>query len=190
MQAPNTASAPLERRDEVAARIAQFLTFTLAGEHYGVDILRMHEIRGWSPVTRIPNAPAYSLGALNLRGTIVPIIDMRMRFHLERAEYTPLTVVIVLTARVGDDDHVIGVVVDGVSDVLKLGFDDIKAVPEYGAAVNTDFISGIAAVTGKMIMLLDVDKLLNTKGMANTGAAATGAPRSGRALEAVTRAAG
>jgi purine-binding chemotaxis protein CheW len=141
--------------------VSQFLTFTLGQEDYGVDILRVQEIRGWHPVTRVPNAPSYLLGVLNLRGTIVPIIDMRMRFKLDKVEYTPVTVIIVLSVRTANGNHVFGVVVDGVSDVLDVTAADIKPTPDFGAAMNTEFISGLATANERMVMLLDIDKLLS-----------------------------
>lgn len=143
-----------------AAGSNQVLTFTLGNETYGVDILRVQEIRGWSPVTRIPQSPPHVLGVLNLRGSIVPIVDLRMRFNLERAEYTPLTVIIVLSVEspVGRRDF--GVVVDGVSDVIDVAREDVKPAPELGAQVNTEFIEGLAAVSGRMLMLLDIDQLI------------------------------
>ena len=138
----------------------QVLTFTLGEETYGVDILRVQEIRGYSTVTRIPQAPAHVLGVLNLRGSIVPIVDMRMRFNLAQAEYTPLTVIIVLSVEspVGRRDF--GVVVDGVSDVIDVAAADIKPAPELGEHVSTEFIEGLAAVSGRMVMLLDIDTLI------------------------------
>lgn len=138
----------------------QVLTFTLGEETYGVDILRVQEIRGFSPVTRIPQSPTHILGVLNLRGSIVPIVDLRMRFALERAEYTPLTVIIVLSVEspVGRRDF--GVVVDGVSDVIDVPVSDIKPAPEFGEQVSTEFIEGLASVSGRMVMLLDIDQLI------------------------------
>ena len=115
-----------------AAGSNQVLTFTLGNETYGVDILRVQEIRGYSPVTRIPQSPAHVLGVLNLRGSIVPIVDLRMRFNLERAEYTPLTVIIVLSVQspVGRRDF--GVVIDGVSYVIDVAVGEVKPEPEIG----------------------------------------------------------
>lgn len=138
----------------------QVLTFTLGSETYGVDILRVQEIRGYSTVTRIPQAPAHVLGVLNLRGSIVPIVDMRMRFNLERAEYTPLTVIIVLSVESTAGRRDFGVVVDGVSDVIDVSSSDVKPAPELGAHVSTEFIEGLAAVSGRMVMLLDIDQLI------------------------------
>src|SRR3954468_4645393 len=133
--------------------LQQVLTFVLGSETYGVDILRVQEIRGWSSVTKIPHAPAHVLGVLNLRGSIVPIVDMRMRFNLDRAEYTPLTVIIVLSVKSPAGRRDIGVVVDGVSDVIDVASADIKPAPELGAQVSTEFIEGLAAVSGRMVML-------------------------------------
>jgi purine-binding chemotaxis protein CheW len=138
----------------------QVLTFTLGNETYGVDILRVQEIRGYSTVTRIPQTPPHVLGVLNLRGSIVPIVDMRMRFSLESAEYTPLTVIIVLSVESPAGRRDIGVVVDSVSDVIDVAAADIKPAPEFGAQVSTDFIQGLAAVSGRMVMLLDIDQLI------------------------------
>src|SRR6476661_7582664 len=125
-----TANAAAKGEAAQAPGSHQVLTFTLGAETYGVDILRVQEIRGWSPVTRIPQAPAHVLGVLNLRGSIVPIVDMRMRFSLDRAEYTPLTVIIVLSVESHAGRRDIGVVVDGVSDVIDVAAADIKPAPE------------------------------------------------------------
>jgi len=138
----------------------QMLTFTLGEETYGVDILRVQEIRGWSPVTRIPQAPAHVLGVLNLRGSIVPIVDLRMRFSLDHAEYTPLTVIIVLSVESAVGRRDFGVVVDGVSDVVDVATNDVKPAPEFGEQVSTEYIEGIAAISGRMVMLLDIDRLI------------------------------
>ena len=143
-----------------AAGSKQVLTFTLGDETYGVDILRVQEIRGWSPVTRIPQSQAHVLGVLNLRGSIVPIVDLRMRFSLPRAEYTPLTVIIVLSVESPQGRRDFGVVVDGVSDVVDIALAEVKPAPELGAQANTEFIAGLAAVSGRMVMLLDIDRLI------------------------------
>ena len=165
-----TANAAITKRDAGAANpgdpISQFLTFTLGQEEYGVDILRVQEIRGWHQVTRVPNAPAHMLGVLNLRGTIVPIIDMRMRFQLTKVEYKPVTVIIVLSVHSASGDHVFGIVVDSVSDVLDVKGSDVKTKPDFGAAVNTDFINGLATVQDHMVMLLDIDKLMSADELA------------------------
>ncbi len=138
----------------------QFLTFSLANEEYGVDILRVQEIKGWTPVTIIPNAPDYLKGVLNLRGTIVPIVDLRMRFNLDTVEYTPTTVVIVLSLVTEGRERTFGIVVDAVSDVLNIAATDIRPKPDFGTAVDADFINGLATVGDHMVMLLDIDCLL------------------------------
>lgn len=143
----------------------QFLSFTLGQEEYGVDILRVQEIRSWEPVSRIPNVPAYEKGVVNLRGAIVPIIDLRERFQLDHSAYTPLTVVVVLQARMADKIRVMGVVVDSVSDVVDINKTSIQSAPNFGAKVSTEFINGLASVNDRMVMLLDVDKLLKLDGV-------------------------
>ncbi|MBC7984436.1 MAG: purine-binding chemotaxis protein CheW [Candidatus Obscuribacterales bacterium] len=146
--------------DAPRAGSQQVLTFTLGAETYGVDILRVQEIRGWSPVTRIPQTPMHVLGVLNLRGSIVPIIDLRMRLNLERAEYTAITVIIVLSVESVNGRRDIGMVVDSVSDVIDVDNASIKPPPDLGARVSTEFIRGLAAVSESMIMLLDIDSLI------------------------------
>ncbi|MGZ5050816.1 MAG: chemotaxis protein CheW [Methylobacter sp.] len=143
------------------SRIEQFLTFQLAGEAYGVEILKVQEIRGWEAVRVIPNTPAFVKGVLNLRGSVVPIIDLRERFSLEHCEYSPKTVVIVLCVEHEDSQFVMGIVADAVSDVLDINLGDIKKSPNFGSKINTRYMRGMYVYKKKMIMLLDVDKLLN-----------------------------
>lgn len=165
MQQLERATQPQETdlADDLGLGVAagyQYLTFTLAGESYGVDILRVQEIKGWTPVTRVPNTPAYVQGVLNLRGAIVPIVDLRMRFGLEWVEYSKTTVVIVLSIRSRDRERVVGIVVDAVSDVLSVEPAAIKETPDFGAAVDNEFITGLATIDEQMVMLLDVDRML------------------------------
>lgn len=148
----------------------QFLTFIMANEEYGVDILSVQEIRGWEAATPIPNSPDFVKGVINLRGTIVPIIDLRLRFGLEQVEYSPVTVVIVLKVTTEKGNKVIGIVVDAVSDVYSLTADDMRHPPEMGDQVNTTFIKGLANVQGKMVILLNIDELLNLKEMPDVDA--------------------
>jgi purine-binding chemotaxis protein CheW len=155
-----TANAATKADATQAPGSHQVLTFTLGAETYGVDILRVQEIRGWAPVTRIPQSPTHVLGVLNLRGSIVPIIDLRMRFNLEQAEYTAVTVIIVLSVESSAGRRDIGVVVDGVSDVVDVPSGSIKPAPDLGGQVNTEFIRGLAAVADNMVMLLDIDCLI------------------------------
>ncbi|MDO9163434.1 MAG: chemotaxis protein CheW [Methylococcaceae bacterium] len=138
----------------------QYLSFALGNEEYGVDILRVQEIRSWEPVSRIPNVPSYEKGVVNLRGAIVPIIDLRERFNFSRVEYTPLTVVVVLQAGDGNKTRIMGVVVDSVSDVINVDKTEIQNAPDFGTKVSNEFINGLVSVNERMVMLLDVDKLL------------------------------
>ncbi len=140
----------------------QYLTFMLGQEEYGVDILRVQEIKGWERATEIPNTPDYIRGVMNLRGTVVPIVDLRRRFDLESADYTNTTVVIVLKVE-GEGDgqtRTMGFVVDAVSDVYNVSADSIQTAPDFGARVNTQFIRGLAVVEDKMVILLDFDRLV------------------------------
>lgn len=140
----------------------QLLTFILAGEEYGVDILRVQEIKGWDTVTPIPNTPEHLRGVINLRGTIVPIIDLRLRFGLESTPYGPTTVVIVLKV-IGDHiSRIMGIVVDGVSDVYNVQEDAMKPPPDFGNVVAIDFVKGLATVGENMVIVLDIDHLLNS----------------------------
>ena len=168
MSAGNTIAAELAHQQISDTDGSQLLTFMLAGEEYGVDILRVQEIKGWDSATPIPNAPAYIRGVINLRGTIVPIIDMRRRFGLEAVEYGPITVVIVLKvmSESGDTSRTMGIVVDAVSDVYNVDNDDIKPAPDFGSVVDVAFVRGLATLEEKMVILLDVDRLLNSKELA------------------------
>jgi purine-binding chemotaxis protein CheW len=153
--------AKVARNRDVATQ--QVLTFELGNETYGFEILRVREIRGWTSVTKIPQAPPHVLGILNLRGSIVPVMDLRMRFALERAEYTQMTVIIVLTVdtQVGRRD--VGVVVDGVSDVVDFSAADIKQAPDFGPESATDYIRGLVSSGGRMTVLLDIDRLIGAQ---------------------------
>jgi len=152
---------------EMDENMEQFLTFILAGEEYGVDILRVQEIKGWDAVTQVPNTPEYVRGVINLRGTIVPIIDLRIRFAMEQLEYGPTTVVIVLKVLSGESSRIMGIVVDGVSDVYNVQKDDIKAAPDFGEGVDSTFVSGLATVAEKMVIILDIDYMLNSNELAS-----------------------
>jgi purine-binding chemotaxis protein CheW len=142
-------------------QVEQFLTFELEGEAYGIEILKVQEIRGWEPIRKIPNTPNFVKGALNLRGSIVPIVDLRERFQMEKVEYTPVTVVIVMSVNTPSGVSVMGVVADAVSDVLDINLSDIKETPNLGSKINTQYMRGMFVGKKNMVMLLDVDKLLN-----------------------------
>jgi purine-binding chemotaxis protein CheW len=143
-------------------RRQEYLAFTLGGEEYGIDILKVQEIRGYDTVTRIANAPAFIKGVINLRGNIVPIVDMRIKFNLERVSYDAFTVVIILNVA----NRVVGMVVDGVSDVLTLGADQVRPAPEFGGGFDTEYLVGLGAVDQRMLILVDIEKLMRSADMA------------------------
>lgn len=147
--------------NQIDSNSDQYLTFMLANEEYGVDILKVQEIKGWDETTEIPNTPEYVRGVINLRGTIVPIVDLRSRFDMKNIEYTKTTVVIVLKINNDNGERTIGFVVDAVSDVYKVSKDQFQLPPDFGAIVTTEFIRGMATVDNKMIILLDVDNLVD-----------------------------
>jgi purine-binding chemotaxis protein CheW len=151
---------PSQQQNRSTGAGGQMLTFTLGDESYGVDILRVKEIRGWSPVTRIPQSLPHVLGVLNLRGAIVPIVDMRVRFALRSADFSPRTVIIVLSLHMEDGVRECGIVVDGVSDVVDISAEHVKPPPSLNNDLTSDFINGIATVDGKMLILLNVDDLI------------------------------
>jgi len=139
----------------------QYLTFMLAGEEYGLEILRVQEIKGWDKTTAIPNTPDYVLGVLNLRGAVVPIIDLRKRFDLPETEYGTTTVVIVVRMQHEDQERTVGLVVDAVAEVYRLDTNSIQPPPEMGLTAHTEFVAGLATVDDKMVILLAVDNLIN-----------------------------
>lgn len=140
----------------------EFLVFSLGDEEYAVDILKVQEIRGYESVTRIANAPDFIKGVTNLRGVIVPIVDLRIKFRLERTEYGPETVVIVVNV----GGRVVGMVVDGVTDVMTLTPEQIRPAPEFGVTLSSDFLSGLGSVDDRMLVIVDIEKLLTSGEMA------------------------
>ena len=140
---------------------SQFLTFQLGEELYGVDILRVQELKGYTTVTKIPNTPSYIKGVMNLRGTIVPIVELRVTFGMETIDYTMLSVIVVVVVR----DRIMGLVVDSVSDVLNISQKDIQAPPEFGTKVDVSFLNGIAKCGDKLVALLNIDRLLSESEM-------------------------
>ena len=139
-----------------AHQVSEFLAFKLGREEYGIDILRVQEIRSYEPPTRMANAPAFIKGVINLRGVIVPIIDMRLKFNLERADYDAFTVVIVLNI----GRQVVGMVVDAVSDVITLTPEQMRPVPEFSSTIDSDHLMAIGSVDQRMLILLDIEKLM------------------------------
>jgi purine-binding chemotaxis protein CheW len=139
----------------------EFLAFTLGKEEYGIHILKVQELRGYETVTRIANAPEFVKGVVNLRGIIVPIVDMRIKFNLGEPTYDQFTVVIILNI----GGRVMGMVVDSVSDVITLTPDQVKPPPEMGTAFNTDYLIGLGTLDERMLILIDIDKLMSSAEM-------------------------
>ncbi|MGZ8202504.1 MAG: chemotaxis protein CheW [Burkholderiales bacterium] len=144
-----------------ASRTNEYLTFTLGQEEYGVEILKVQEIRGYEAVTRIANAPEFIKGVANLRGTIVPIVDMRIKFKLGEPEYNQFTVVIILNVA----GRVVGMVVDSVSDVIELKPEQIRPAPDFAAAFDTHYITGLGTVDDRMLILVDIERLMTAADM-------------------------
>lgn len=150
-------AAVMEQTEGVGTQVAgEYLTFRLGQEEYGIDILKVQEIRGYEPPTRIAHAPPFLKGVVNLRGTIVPIIDMRLKFNCAQAEYNSFTVVIILHLRA----RIVGIVVDSVSDVLQLQADQIRPAPEIDTSVDANCIVGLGAMSERMLILLDIERLM------------------------------
>ncbi|MHB1238534.1 MAG: chemotaxis protein CheW [Gallionella sp.] len=139
----------------------ELLTFTLGAEEYAIDILKVQEIRGYDAVTSIANTAEFIKGVINLRGSIVPIVDMRIKFRLGRVSYDETTVVIILNVA----NRVVGMVVDGVSDVLTLKAEQIKPAPEFGAGMDTRYLQGLGTVDERMLILVDIEKLMTSREM-------------------------
>lgn len=140
----------------------EYLTFTLGKEEYGIDILKVQEIRGYEAVTRIANAPSFLKGVINLRGVIVPIVDLRIKFNLGEPSYDQFTVVIILNI----GKRVMGIVVDGVSDVIQLNSENLHPAPEFGSILDTRYILGLGTVDERMIIMVDIEQLMTSQEMA------------------------
>lgn len=151
-----TSAMPISALDDNAEDGNQFLTFQLGEEQFGIDILRVQEIKGLAHLTQIPNVPPYIRGVMNLRGTVVPVVDLRHRFDMPAAAYNQFTVIIIVTV----GQKVMGLVVDAVSDVLNVGEKEMEELPDLGGGVDTTFISGMAKYEDRLITLLDIDRLL------------------------------
>ena len=158
----------MEQLDALSNKISfatdgsQYLTFALGGEEYGVEILKVQEIRGYSAVTPIPNTPGYVKGVMNLRGTIIPVLDLRSKLSMQETEYSQFTVIIVVTV----GTKVMGLIVDAVSDVLNIPRADIQATPDFGAQVDARFINGMAKAGEKLVVLLDIERVLGGEDVA------------------------
>lgn len=161
MVSTSDSNADLNSQIQSGDAEGQYLTFMLAEEEYGIEILKVQEIKGWDRATPIPNTPEHVLGVLNLRGSVVPIIDLRRRFDLEPIPYGPTTVVIVVKMVQDNQERIVGLVVDAVADVYRLENDDIQPAPEMGGAVDTQFVRGLATVEDHMVILLEIDQLVD-----------------------------
>ena len=149
----------------------QFLTFALGQEEYGVEILKIQEIKGFSAITPLPNAPPFLKGVLNLRGTIVPIVDLRKKFGMDEETYTKFTVIVVVQVR----GQIMGFIVDAVSDVLSVSGSDIQPTPDLHGQVDTAFLTGLAKAGEKLVLLLDIDKILTATDVGSAAQAAAAA---------------
>lgn len=157
----------MEKLDELKSSEArEYLTFRLDQEEYGIDILKVQEIRGYEPPTRVANAPGFIKGVVNLRGTIVPIVDMRLKFSCSKAEYNSFTVVIILNLRA----RIVGIVVDSVSDVMELPYESIKAAPDIESVIDSSAVLGLGSLGERMLILLDIERLMSAPDMGLVGA--------------------
>lgn len=154
-------SAIEKMSDSVALGAREYLTFRLGREEYGIDILKVQEIRGYEPPTRIANAPSFIKGVVNLRGTIVPIVDMRLKFNCASAQYDSFTVVIILNLR----QRIVGIVVDSVSDVMELAQENLRAAPEVESVIDNDSVIGLGSLGDRMLILLDIERLMSADDM-------------------------
>ena len=161
MLTTSTSQSQAARGTAHKATAAEFLTFRLGGEEYGIDILRVQEIRSYEEPTRIANAPSFIKGVVNLRGVIVPVVDLRIKLNCSSVAYDSFTVVIVLNVH----GRVVGAVVDSVSDVLELNPEQINAAPEMNTAMDTSYITGIASVAERMLILMDIEALMSSADM-------------------------
>ena len=156
----------MENMDEISATGArEYLTFRLGQEEYGIDILKVQEIRGYEPPTRVANAPDFIKGVVNLRGTIVPIVDMRLKFNCAKADYDSFTVVIILNLR----NRIVGIVVDSVSDVMELPPEALKPAPDIESVIDSGAVMGLGSLGDRMLILLDIERLMSAPDMGLVG---------------------
>lgn len=158
----------MEKLDELTSPGArEYLTFRLDQEEYGIDILKVQEIRGYESPTRVADAPPFIKGVVNLRGTIVPIVDMRLKFNCSKAEYSSFTVVIILNLR----SRIVGIVVDSVSDVMELPSESLKAAPDIESVIDSAAVLGLGSLGDRMLILLDIERLMSAPDMGLVGSA-------------------
>jgi len=157
--------AAVQETEQTMARVAdkegKYLTFSLAKEDYGIGILKIKEIIGMMPITKVPRCPEFVKGVINLRGKVIPVLDLRMRFGVDAAEYTERTCIVVVEVDSGSKNIMVGLIVDSVSEVLNIKSDDIEETPSFGAKVKTDYILGMAKISGGVKILINIDRALN-----------------------------
>lgn len=152
---------------EMTSKEGKYLTFTLANEEYGIGILKIKEIIGMMPITSVPRTPPFVKGVINLRGKVIPVVDLRLKFGMQPMDYTDRTCIIVVEISGQSGSLIIGIVVDSVSEVLNIKEEDIENTPTFGVRVNTDYIMGMAKMGGGVKILLDIDKVLSTQEIVN-----------------------
>jgi purine-binding chemotaxis protein CheW len=162
MQMTSVEVAPLAIPIDPNKRAGKYLIFHLGVEEFGTEVLKVREIMGLQDVTAIPQVPAYVKGVINLRGKVIPVIDLRLKFGMEPQDYTARTCIVVMRTRQADEDLMIGMIVDGVVEVLNLMTSDIEDTPDFGPGVVTPYLTGMAKVKGKVKILLDIDQVLST----------------------------
>ncbi|MEY3125773.1 MAG: hypothetical protein RLZZ573_2293 [Pseudomonadota bacterium] len=150
-----------DQDEPVASGAREYLTFRLDNEEYGIDILKVQEIRGYEPPTRVADAPEFIKGVVNLRGTIVPIVDMRLKFGCSKAEYNAFTVVIILSL----GNRIVGIVVDSVSDVMELSSESLKTAPDMDGVIDSGSVLGLGSLGDRMLILLDIERLMSAPDM-------------------------
>uniref|UniRef100_A0A7C4MLQ4 Chemotaxis protein CheW n=1 Tax=Desulfatirhabdium butyrativorans TaxID=340467 RepID=A0A7C4MLQ4_9BACT len=159
----STAQSLSKAVSEMTSKEGKYLTFTLANEEYGIGILKIKEIIGMMPITSVPRTPSFVKGVINLRGKVIPVVDLRLKFGMQPMEYTDRTCIIVVEIAGQSGSLIIGIVVDSVSEVLNIKEEDIENTPTFGVRVNTDYIMGMAKMGGGVKILLDIDKVLSTQ---------------------------
>lgn len=160
-----------EKTAGLTAQAGKYLTFELGGEEYGLEILKVQEIIGMMNVTRVPRTPSYVRGVINLRGKVIPVVDLRLKFSMDSQEDTEKTCIIVVQITTATSQVITGIIVDEVSEVLDIAGDQIEPPPAFGTTVDTDFIMGMGKIDQKVVMLLDVDKVLGDGELAMVGQA-------------------
>jgi len=158
------------QEDKVKEELEQYLTFVLDEEEYGVPILSVRGIQGWEKTTPIPNSPNYVMGIINLRGEVVPIVDLRRRFGLEPVEYSTNTVVIVVRVEQGNSEKTVGLVVDAVADVHDIKAEDMRDSPDFGSAIKQEFVRSLGLIEEKMVIILDIDRMVDWRDLGSSDA--------------------